>query len=383
MMERAGARFRGGMRAERVYVASILVGLTVAGLVGWQIVSARDTHCFLRSLNVRVAQPKNSKPIRDVLKGCLPKDTASTDKTAKKVAAKTTPAKYKAFVAVRSNILAQRQKLATDTKYTPQETDKVKAKSAVVVWIALLTFTAGFAGFVAVQSVVIVRELKPRWNKRFLGVSAGAAILLALPFVLFRVLPEGLRKLGQFDDLHHSQLMWTQLLGGVLIFPALVGLVAIADVLMSRTNLRLAQADCLGSRMRQLISMLGAALALLVLTTAARWQAIGELPGGEAAPKVVILMWGSLYAVVLGVLYIPVYQRWAQETGTLIAHEVRRQMPDDQSLPGTAGFRSAEMSLTRELNVRLRMGGALASFQGSFAVLAPVIAGAIASLFGG
>ena len=93
--------------------------------------------------------------------------------------------------------------------------------------------------------------------------------------------------------------------------------------------------------------------------------------------------WGSLYAVVLGVLYIPVYQRWARETGTLIADEVRRQMPDDQSLRGTAGFRSAEMSLTRELNVRLRMGGALASFQGSFAVLAPVIAGAIASLFGG
>ena len=168
-----------------------------------------------------------------------------------------------------------------------------------------------------------------------------------------------------------------------MVFPALVGLVAIAGVLMSRTDLRLAEAAYLGARMRQLISMLGAALALLVLTTAARWQAIGTLPGGESAPKVVILMWGSAYAVVLAVLYIPAYQQWAAETGRLISDEVRRQIPDDQSLRGTAGYRTAEMSLTRELNVRLGVGGALASFQGSFAVLAPVIAGAIASLFGG
>jgi hypothetical protein len=110
---------------------------------------------------------------------------------------------------------------------------------------------------------------------------------------------------------------------------------------------------------------------------------IGELPGGEAAPKAVILMWGSLYGLVLAVLYFPVYQRWAAETGTLIADEVRRQISDDRSLPGTAGFRSAEMSLTKELKAKLGVGGgALASFQGSFAVLAPVIAAAIASLFG-
>ena len=173
------------------------------------------------------------------------------------------------------------------------------------------------------------------------------------------------------------------LMGGVLVFPALVGLVAIAGVLISRADLRLADAAYLGARMRQLISMLGAALALLVLTTAARWQMIGELPGGESAPKILILLSGAQYAVVLGVLYIPVYQRWAAETGRLISDEVRRQIPDDHSLRGTAGFRSAEMSLTRELNVRFGVGGALASFQGSFAVLAPIIAGAIASLFSG
>jgi hypothetical protein len=362
------------MRAGRVYVVSILVGLTVAGIVGWQILSAKDTDCFRRSINIHVAQSKKSEPIPDVLKGCLPK---------KKVEAEKKTEEKNAFTAVRNNIRAQRQQLADKKILAVKETDRVKAKSALITWVALLVATVGFAGFVAVQSVVIVWELKPRWDAGLIALSAGAAILLALPFVLFWRLPKWFTHLGQFDNLHHGQLVWMNLMGGVLVFPALVGLVAIAGVLISRANLRLADAAYLGARMRQLISMLGAALALLVLTTAARWQMIGELPGGESAPKILILLSGAQYAVVLGVLYIPVYQRWAAETGRLISDEVRRQIPDDHSLRGTAGFRSAEMSLTRELNVRLGVGGALASFQGSFAVLAPIIAGAIASLFGG
>jgi hypothetical protein len=340
------------MKAERVYIVSILVGLAAAGLVGWQVLSAKDTDCFLRSVRTPIARSAN-----------LPKRCNSN-----------------AFIAVKSYI--HRQRHAVQKNFEPKETDEVKAKSALIAWVALLMATAGFAGFVAVQSVVIVRELKPRWNASLIAVSAGAAILLALPFILYRLLPGRFTHLGRFDDLLHRQLSWIQLMGGVLVFPALIGLVAIASVLMSRADLRLDDAAYLGGRLRQLISMLGAALALLVLTTAARWQAIGTLPGGEAAPNISILTWGSLYAVVLGVLYIPVYQRWAAETGRLISDEVRRQIPDDQSLPGTPGFRSAERSLTRELNVRLGVGGALGSLQGSVAVLAPVIAGAIGSLFG-
>jgi hypothetical protein len=59
MMDTAGARFRGGMRAERVYVVSILVGLTVAGLVGWQILWAHDTDCFVRSVKISIAHSRN------------------------------------------------------------------------------------------------------------------------------------------------------------------------------------------------------------------------------------------------------------------------------------------------------------------------------------
>lgn len=137
----------------------------------------------------------------------------------------------------------------------------------------------------------------------------------------------------------------------------------------------------LGSRIRQLVSMLGAVLAISVLTTAARWQAIETLPGGESLPSIIVLLWGSVFALVLGALYVPVHQRWAAKTARLISDEVKRQLPDDQSLRGTAGFRAPELRLTKELQAALGVGGALKSLQGSVAVLAPVIAAAISSLF--
>ena len=78
---------------------------------------------------------------------------------------------------------------------------------------------------------------------------------------------------------------------------------------------------------------------------------------------------------------MPVHQRWAAKTARLISDEVKRQLPDDQSLRGTAGFRAPELRLTKELQAALGVGGALKSLQGSVAVLAPVIAAAISSLF--
>jgi len=177
------------MRAERVYVVSILVGLTVAGLVGWQILSARDTDCFLRSINISIAHSTN------LPKGC----------------------KSEAFTAVKAYIHRQRHPVQKTLK--PKETDEVKARSALLVWVALLTTTAGFAGFVAVQSVVTVWELKPPWNASLIAASVGAAILLALPFVLYLLLPKRFTHLGQFDNLHHGQLTWMNLMGASWCFP--------------------------------------------------------------------------------------------------------------------------------------------------------------------
>ena len=334
-------------------MVSILLALVAAVLVGWLLLSAKDTACFRRSISVHISPPAH------ILRDCKPSD---------------------AFDAVRRYIQEQRNRAATDNKFVPEETDRVKARSALVAWIALLMATAGLAAVVAVRSVVIIQDLKPkpRWNARLLALCAAAAILLVLPVVVNQLL--GFH-LGDFDDLHKAQFRGIYLIVGLLVFPGVVALVAIWSVLVSSVELHLDHVSCLGSHIRQLVSMLGAILALSVLATAARWQAIATLPGGESAPSTVILLWGSLFALVLAVLYIPVYQRWATEARRLISDEVKLQLPGDQPLRGTVGFRSSEMSLTNELNARLGVGGALKSLQGSVAVLAPVIAATVSSLF--
>lgn len=337
------------MTAGRGYLAAILLGLTAAALVFWQLESSESTACFRRSVEIPITESAV------VLEGC----------------------ESDPFDAVRRYIEAQRRSAASGTS-VPEEPDEVEARSALIVWMALFAATAGLAAIVAARSLVIIKELKPRWTAGLIARSAGAAILVAVPFALFRLIP---LELSDFDDLHMPQLTWIPPMIGFLMLPAITALVVIWQILSVRTDLDLDDVARLGSRMRQLVSMLGAILALSVLTTAGRWQAIATLPGGESVPSVIVLLWGSVFALVLGALYVPVHQRWATETARLISDEVKRQLPDAQSLRGTVGFRAPELSLTKELHATLGVGGPLKSLQGSVAVLAPVIAAAISSLF--
>ena len=71
----------------------------------------------------------------------------------------------------------------------------------------------------------------------------------------------------------------------------------------------------------------------------------------------------------------------ARETERAIVEEVKRQLPADDTVAGTAGYRAPELALKKELESTLGLGGALGSLQGSIAVLAPVIAAAASSLF--
>jgi hypothetical protein len=122
--------------------------------------------------------------------------------------------------------------------------------------------------------------------------------------------------------------------------------------------------------MHGLVGLLGAILAVAVLTTAARWQAIDTLPGGESLPSTAVLVWGAVFALVLAVLYLPVYQLWATATEREIAEEVKRQLPDEAPA-GTVGFRAPELALKKELDATLGRGGALRSLDRGRRRLAP------------
>jgi hypothetical protein len=331
----------------RWYAAAVVLAVGAAFLVLWQLATSDSTACFHSSVELAA---KGSGE----LEGC----------------------DAQAAHAVR-NHLAQHN--AAEAAGEPSE---VEARSALVVWMALFAATAGVAAVSAVRSVDMIAEVRPAWSRRLVGLSVGAAILVLLPFAVFRVLTElAPTELGPFDRLHLSEIRWLNPIIALLTLPAVVGLVSVGHVVSTRSGLGLAELASLGSRLRALVGMLAAILALGVLTTAARWEAIATLPGGNSVPSTVVLLWGSVFALVLALLYVPVHQLWATETERQIAEEVRRQLLDQASFAGTAGFRAPELALRKELHATLGVGGALHSLQRSLAVLAPVIAAAVSSLF--
>jgi hypothetical protein len=334
--------------AGRGFVVALLLAVGAAAIVVWQLSSAHDTACFLKSVrvgSVTQLQKEHQKKKKYLTEHC----------------------KSKPFKTV--------------VRYlNVEEPDELQAKSALVLWIALLAVTVGFVPFVGVRSAIIIREVDPPRDARFIGRSVGAFALVAVPFLVFQGLPKVAHvELSRFDHFESTQLTWIPLLVGVFVAPAVIGLEAIGRVLSTRA-LGLPDTARLGSRLRELVGMLGAILSFAVLDTAARSQTIDKLPGGEALPSTIVLLWGSAFVLVLAVLYVPVHQRWAAETARLISEEVARQL-SGTSLPGTPGFRPAELSLTKELNETLGVGGPLKSLRGSVAVLSPVIAAAVTSLF--
>ena len=331
----------------RWYAVAVILAVAAAGIVVWQLAGSDSTACFRTSVELAATGSGG-------LEGCG----------------------EHAARAVRGHL---RERAPNPGVEKPSELD---AKSALVVWIALFAATAGAAAVSGVRSVAAIANLKPVWSRRLVALSLGAVLLVVLPFVLFRLLAgRTSERLGPFDDLHLAEIAWLNPMIALLTLPAVIGLVAVGHVVATRDDLGLEELASHGSRMRAFVGMLGAILALGVLTTAARWQAIATLPGGESVPSTVVLLWGAVFALVLTVLYVPVHQIWAGETEREIAQEIKRQLAADEKLAGTAGFRAPELALKKELESTLGVGGALRSVQGSLAVLAPVIAAAVSSLF--
>jgi len=318
----------------RWYAGAVVLAAAAAALVFWQLDTSASTACFRSSVKVASG--------RGTLKGC---DKEAADAVRKAVKDRTSAA---------------------------DGPTAVEARSALTVWMVLFAATAGLAGFTAVRSVAMIAGLKPAWGRRLVALSLGAAFLVVLPFLLFQV-STGVAagRFGPFDKLHVEEFHRLNPIIGALAMPAVVGLAAVADVLATRPSLGLEGLAELGSSIRQFVGMLGATLALAVLTTAARWRAIGTLPGGESVPGTVVLLWGAAFALALAVIYVPVYQRWAAATEREIVEEVKRQLPEQASPSGTPGFRAPELALTKDLRATLGVGGALRSMQGSLAVLAP------------
>jgi hypothetical protein len=329
------------------YAAAVILAVVAAAVVVWQLARSDSTACVRSSIELSATGVGR-------IEGC--------DEHAAK--------------SVREH-LAQREPGAA-----AEEPSELDAKSALVVWIALFAATAGAAAASAVRSVATVADFKPAWTRDLVGLSLVAAILVVLPFAVFRLLAARTsERLGPFDDLHLDELAFLNPMIALLTLPAVIGLVAVGYVIATQGTFNLVELASHGSRIRAFVGMLGTVLALGVLTTAARWQVIATLPGGESVPSTIVLLWGAVFALVIAVLYLPVHELWVRKTKREITEEVKRQLSGNDNADGTAGFRPPELALKRELESTLGVGRALRSLQGSVAVLAPVIAAAVSSLF--
>ena len=339
-------------RRAREYLIAAILGLSAASIVFFPLQASDEVSCYQDSVMIAVAG-------NGTLQGC----------------------EADGFDAVSRQITEQRRRLASDEDFVPDEPKQMDGNAALVVWIVLLTTTAGIAGFAAVRaSFMILYDLRPRWalTGREIATSALLAItILAIPVLVLRFGGGGDFRFGPYDRLFLSLVRPLTYLVGILSFPSALGLRLIGRVTATREHFSLDSAGELGTQLRLLISFLGGVLSLAVLATASRGQAIDALPGGEAAPASIALAWGGVYAVALAALFIPVYERWAAMAGGQVALELRRQFHPDED---HTGYTSAELSTRKELNSMLGLSGALGGLQSSLSILGPVIAAAIGSL---
>ena len=339
-------------RRTREYLIAATLGLSAAAIVYFPVQASEDVRCYRHSVRIAIAG-------NETLGHC----------------------EANGFGEVRRQIAEQRRRLASDENFVPDAPKQGDGNAALVVWTVLLTMTAGLAGFGAVRaSFMILYALRPRWTLTASEISTSALLavaILAIPVLVLRFGSGGDFRLGPYDRVFLSLVRPVTYLIVLLSLPSALGLRLIGRVTATREHFSLGSAGELGAQLRLLISLLGGVLSLAVLGTASRFQAIDALPGGEAAPASIAIVWGGVYAIALAALFIPVYERWAAMAGSQVALELRRQFhPDDDH----AGYTSAELSTRKELNTMLGLSGALGGLQSSLSVLGPVIAAAIASL---
>jgi hypothetical protein len=336
------------------YLLAALVGLGAAAVVFFVFATSGQTDCYRESVTISISHSN------DTLPGC----------------------DFPAFDEVREQVSEQRDRRDSDEGFGPNEPEPVRGNATLVVWISLFSATAGLAGFSAVRSIyMICLDMKPRWRVSTNDIVASGGLtflILLVPYLSLRMVGDW--DLSPFDELHMTQIRWMTVFVLVLSFPAATGLRVIGHILRKHADLAMDDVAVLGSQLRTLISMLGGIVSLAVLGTAARWQAIDALPGGESVPGTIVLLWGGVYALALAALYIPVHERWASAARRTISLEVARQVPPSETA-GTIGFTIPELSARKELQSSLGLGGALSTLQGSLAVLAPIIAAAASSLF--
>lgn len=334
------------LRRQAGYVPAVLVGSIVATVVvlvlwHWPV----DTVCYQEAVEIEI------------------------DGTSTLSASCNTPT----FEAVADSIEADRTALALDADHEVDQPNATAARSAQVVWIVLIGVTAGLAWATAIMVVRTVQTVVPINDDGWRWGALAAILVVAVALGLLWFLAADFR-FGEYDDIYPN---YTQGLVLLVLAPgsALVtGLVVLCEYLGSGKPTQLSDLVSVEMVLNRLTGLLGAALSLAVVTTGARWQMIGHLPGGESVSSSVVLLYGGLFTALAAAAYVPTQRRLAERREILINACVERQVGD---------YSTSVLAHRKAIRADIQSGrGALANLQGSLSILAPAIAAAVSTLIG-
>lgn len=329
-----------------IQVAAFLFALIAAGFTFTSLVWHDHTDCFYESVDLEISQGT------DRVLGCQDRMT---------------------FRAVNAYLVQERAIEMSDPDHEIDEPDLAPATAQLAIWIALFTASAGLAGYTFIRGIDALLS-----KRRIVRIVVSVVVASGIVFLAFWFLDSQPFDLGDYQDMHGPWIGRIAIGVGILVAPALAAILANWPQL--RTPVDLDTIASVGKELRSMVGLVGATLALAVITTGARQRAIEQLPGADALPSEIVLIWGAVFALALTAIYVPVHQRWASAMGAAVKDEITEQFAADTS-PGKRGYRVPELRAKTELRAALGAKGALATIQGSFSVLAPVIAAAVSSLF--
>lgn len=250
-------------------------------------------------------------------------------------------------------------------------------------WAVLVGALVGLALSSAVYYVVwlagVVRLCDGARLGTVLGWAALALLVLATPFVVLFIGADAAAP--SLDRTVARETRPITLVAGLCQLPGLVVFLGLRQVATATSSweepgqCRLRLVLRLRAELRRCLALLGSFLTLLVVTTGMRRQAFVELAPSKAMPSEAVLLYGLVFAVLLGAFYLVAASAIDARSERLL--DQYAPLPD----PAAVDFRD-QVGRRDTLAGVLGSGGSWRTFQTTVVIAAPLLTALIGSAVG-
>ncbi len=251
-------------------------------------------------------------------------------------------------------------------------------------WAGLFGALVGFALVSCLYAVVWLSGLLALGDRvRWLTVAAWVATVLVVLATVFAALFIGAANAADsVDKSLATQSRPLIVLAALSQVPGLAGFLALRFIASEDAHwgesgaCRLRLVLRLRTELRRLLTMFGAFLTLLVITTGMRRQALLELNPALALPAEQVLLYGLVFAVLLGLFFVVAAGAIDRRAVQLLDEFAPLPDPGEAALSDVLGRRTDLASLTGG-------GGSWRTFETTVVIAAPLLTALIGSAIGG